>query len=496
MLVIFLFAIDATIVSSAMPTVVANLGGLDLYSWVFSSYMLTSALSTPLFGKLSDLFSRQRLMLMGIAVFMLGSALSGAAGSIEQLILFRAVQGVGGGAIYAVSFILIAVLFPAGKLAKMQGLISGIWGMSSIFGPLAGGVITQYWSWRWIFLVNLPLCFIAIALIFLGFHEKESAHRKPRLDLKGAAILLLGLLLLFYALARSGDTSNLLDPALLGLFAFALVALFFFFVVESRAEEPIMPVGLFRLRQFRTSIALATLASMGVFGVITFLPLYVQGVLGGSASKAGISLLLASLGWSCGSLMGGPVMNRFGYRAVCIAGMALMALGYGLFVATAARAALVPALADAFFIGIGMGIANVTATVAAQTGVPREQIGVATSTFMLSRTFGGAFGVSLMGSVIARHLHADLEQLSHALSMKLSANEIERLANPQYLMAPMTRALIPENLLQSLVGALGGAIWYAFLTGLIVLLIGLGVSLFMTDFTPASTPRPGQGLGS
>src|SRR5262244_4593385 len=203
MLVIFLFAIDATIVSTSMPTIVARLGGLELYSWVFSIYMLTSALTTPLFGKLADLFSHRRLMLIGIGIFVLGSTLCGAAQSMEMLVLFRAIQGLGGGAIYALAFIVVGVLFPPEQRAKMQGLISSIWGISSILGPLAGGLIVEHWSWRWIFFVNLPITAAASSLIVLGMKEAAAEKHKPKLDLLGAATLLVGLMLLFYTLSLS-----------------------------------------------------------------------------------------------------------------------------------------------------------------------------------------------------------------------------------------------------------------------------------------------------
>ena len=198
MLVIFLFAIDATIVSTAMPTIVAKLGGLELYSWVFSIYMLTSALTTPVFGKLADLFSRRPLMLVGIAIFVLGSTLCGAAQSMEALVLFRAVQGLGGGAIYALSFIVVGVLFPPQERAKMQGIISGIWGVAAILGPLAGGLIVEHWDWRWAFFVNLPVAALASALIVVGLKEAERERRAHKLDFAGTLTLLSSLLLLFY----------------------------------------------------------------------------------------------------------------------------------------------------------------------------------------------------------------------------------------------------------------------------------------------------------
>src|SRR5690242_3796505 len=208
MLVIFLFAIDATIVSTAMPTIVAKLGGLELYSWVFSIYMLTSALTTPLFGKLSDLYSRRRLMLIGIAIFVVGSTLCGAAQSMEALVLFRAIQGLGGGAIYALSFIVVGVLYSAHERPRMQGIISGIWGIASILGPLAGGLIVDNWSWRWAFFVNLPIAAVAVGLIITGLHEARVEQHTHKLDIAGTLALLSGLLLLFYALSHEAGAGQ------------------------------------------------------------------------------------------------------------------------------------------------------------------------------------------------------------------------------------------------------------------------------------------------
>src|SRR5512132_35398 len=266
MLVIFLFAIDATIVSTSMPTIVARLGGLDLYSWVFSIYMLTSALTTPLFGKLADLFSHRHLMLIGIGIFVLGSTLCGAAQSMEMLVLFRAIQGLGGGAIYALAFIVVGVLFPPQQRAKMQGIISSIWGISSILGPLAGGLIVEHTSWRWVFFVNLPITAIAIGLIAVGLKEEKVERHTPKLDLVGASTLLLGLMLMFYALSRSAHTRQPLNAELLSILALSMVILIFFYFIERRAEEPILPLDLFRLNLYRTSTLVAALAAMGVFG--------------------------------------------------------------------------------------------------------------------------------------------------------------------------------------------------------------------------------------
>jgi EmrB/QacA subfamily drug resistance transporter len=490
MLVIFLFAIDATIVSTSMPTIVAKLGGLELYSWVFSIYMLTSALTTPIFGKLADLFNRRTLMLVGIALFVTGSTLCGAAQSMEMMILFRAIQGLGGGAIYALAFIIVGVLFPPDQRARMQGIISSIWGIASILGPLAGGIIVEYWNWRWIFFVNLPITAVASALIAIGIKEDSAGKKTFELDIKGAATLLAGLLLLFYALAESAHAVQPLNSQTIGVIAGAGIILGVFFMIERRAREPIIPLDLFSLGLFTASTAVATLASMGVFGAVSYLPLYLQGVLGMSASRAGLVLLLLSLGWTAGSLLAGQWINRMGYRVVAFMGMVLIALGYGLLVVPNSNLGIGGVVVSAIAIGIGMGLANLTTLVAAQTSVSTLRIGVATSTLMLCRTFGGAFAVSLMGTVLLNQMQKRLSLLGSTGDAQLSAAVRDKLAHPQNLLEPATRSLIPPELLPKLVDALGSAIDYAFLTMFALMLAGVIISLFMGRYTPASTPRP------
>jgi EmrB/QacA subfamily drug resistance transporter len=481
MLVIFLFAIDATIVSTAMPTIVAKLGGLELYSWVFSIYMLTSALSTPLFGKLSDLYSRRRLMLIGIGIFVLGSTLCGAAPSMEALVLFRAVQGFGGGAIYALSFIVVGILYPPEERAKVQGFISGIWGVASILGPLAGGVIVENWSWRWAFFVNLPITGVAIALIVVGLKESARERRMRKLDFPGMLTLLAALLLLFYALSHSSRSRQPLDAALIGIIVLAAVFLVVFYFIERRATEPIIPLALFRVGLFNSSAAVTTLSAMGVFGAVSYLPLYLQGVSGLTASRAGMVLLFVSVAWTAGSLIAGQALNRLGYRIVATFGMALLAIGYSFFVAFESGLSVLWVAVGGTLIGTGMGMANLTTLVAVQNSVPHQQIGVATSTAMLFRTFGGAFAVSLMGTVLLHQMQRGLNLLSGS---GLSTALLSKLAHPQNLLEPATRMQIPPDLLPKTIAILGDAIWHAFLVGFIFMIIGVAASLLMSKDTP------------
>jgi EmrB/QacA subfamily drug resistance transporter len=488
MLVIFLFAIDATIVSTSMPTIVGKLGGLDLYSWVFSIYMLTSALATPVFGKLADLFSKRRLMLVGIAIFLIGSLLCGAAQSMEAMIFFRAVQGVGGGAIYALSFIIVGVLFHADQRAKMQGLISAIWGIASIFGPLAGGLIVEYTSWRWIFLVNLPLIAVATPMIIIGLKEIALERRSARLDLIGAATLLVGLLLIFYALTESAHRRHPLNAETVALLVAGCAVLVIFYFIERRAAEPILPFDLFHIRLYTSSVTVATLAAMGVFGAITYLPLYLQGVLGMSATGAGLVILVLSMGWTIGSLTAGQGINRVGYRFVAVTGMLLLAIGYSVFVLPFLNFGIAAVIISATIIGIGMGMANLTTLVAAQNAVAHQRIGVATSTIMLFRTFGAAFAVSLLGTVMLGQMQKSLSQL-RATNTPVAAALWEKLANPQNLLEPLTRQQIPQELLPRLIASLGDALWFAFLTGLILMIVGVAASLALANQSPATTPR-------
>jgi EmrB/QacA subfamily drug resistance transporter len=487
MLAIFLFAIDATIVSTAMPTIVAKLGGLELYSWVFSIYMLTSALTTPLFGKLSDLYSQRRLMLIGIGIFVLGSMLCGGAQSMEALILFRAIQGLGGGAIYALSFIVVGILYRPEERAKIQGIISGIWGIASILGPVAGGIIVEHWSWRWAFFVNLPVTAVAVALIVVGLKEPGQERRAHRLDFAGTFTLLAALILLFYALSRSSHAAQLLNVAVLGMIALGIFFLMVFYIIERRAAEPIVPLDLFKSSLFTTSAAVGTLASMGVFGAISYLPLYLQGVTGLTASRAGMVLLFLSVAWTVGSLIAGQALNRVGYRASATAGMILLALGYSLFVAFKSDLSVVWVTVSGTLIGTGMGMVNLTTLVAVQNSVSHHRIGVATSTLMLFRTFGGAFAVSLMGTVLLHQMQRGLNQLSRG---SLSAALLDKLTHPQNLLEPATRAQIPSSLLPRLIAILADAIWYAFLSGFALMLLGVAASFFLSKDTPVKmAPR-------
>jgi len=303
--------------------------------------------------------------------------------------------------------------------------------------------------------------------------------------------LMLALTVLFYALSRASHSQRTMDFEMAAMLVAGLGLLMVFYFIERRAAEPIVPLDLFRLTLFRTSAVVATLASMGVFGAISYLPLYLQGVTGLTASRAGMVLLFVSVAWTAGSLIAGQALNHFGYRAVAITGMLLLSIGYSLFVVFHNDLNVTFVAVSGALIGTGMGAANLTTLVAVQNSVPRQRIGVATSTLMLFRTFGGAFAVSLMGTVLLHQMQRGLNQLSGG---SLSAALLDKLAHPQNLLEPATRAQIPAELLPRMIAILGDAIWCAFLVGFALMMLGALMSFFMSTSTPqdAATPHSAE----
>lgn len=389
-------ALEATVVSTAMPTVIATLGGLAHYSWVFSAYLLTSTASVPIWGRLSDLYGRRRMYLAGIAVFLLGSALSGAAGSMTQLIVFRAVQGLGAGAVLPLGMTIIGELYTLRERARAQALFSGVWGVSSIAGPLVGGYITDALTWRWVFFLNLPVGVFAAAVIAVAY---PAARPKPgvAVDWTGAALLFASVTALLVALS---DATTAVVPWLLA----TVILVVAFAMVERRAAEPILPLDLLRHRLISRSLLVAFLSGAAMFGSIAFVPLFVQGVMGGSATEAGQSLTPLFLGWVTMSILSARLAVRIGYRPSIIAGGVALTVGFGILAMLDADTSRATLLAAVLSLGCGMGLSMLPLLLAVQHGVDRSHLGVATSLNQFARSVGSAVGVALMGALLARGL--------------------------------------------------------------------------------------------
>ena len=405
---IFLAAIESTVVATAMPTVVARLGGIRIYSWVFSGFLLTQTVTMPLWGRFSDLYGRRPIFLTGLTTFLVGSALSGASQNMGQLIVFRMVQGLGAGALMTLGYTIIGELFGLERRARMQGYISSVWGLASLIGPWVGGMLTDYVSWRWVFYINLPIGAIAMAVLATTLRGIPRPARQPVVDWAGVALFAAGVsavLLGIVEAGRVGSWSTIDVDALLVLGALVLVG---FVLVERRATDPIVPLGLFRNRMVVAAVVTRFLAGMAMFGALSFVPLFLQSVTGASATGAGLVLTPFVLGWVVTSVLSARLVLRVGFRSVVFTGMAALTGAFLLF--TRWSAALTPgaAMVDVLLAGVGMGLVVVPMLIAVQSVVARQDLGAATSMTQFFMSIGGALGLSVMGAVMSQRLHVAL----------------------------------------------------------------------------------------
>ncbi|MCL4296627.1 MAG: MFS transporter [Anaerolineae bacterium] len=464
MLSLFLASMEATVIATAMPTIVGQLGGLSIYSWVFSAYMLASTTSVPIFGKLSDVYGRRPIYAAAMVLFLAGCFLCGQAQSMPQLIAFRAVQGLGAGGLMPLAFILIGDMFTLEQRAKMQGFFSGVWGVSSVIGPLLGGFLVDQVSWRWVFYINLAPGLIAAALVWLAWQDKphEDGAATARVDYLGAILLTIGVVTLLMGLFELGTG---LGWALLALAVLFLVALAW---VEWRALEPILPLPLFRDRIFATACAQGVLAGWAMFGSLSFVPLFVQAVLGTSATAAGATLTPMLLGWVFASIIGSRMLLRLSYRSLALTGMILLTVGAGRMAWIDANASQISVMINLALMGVGMGLSIPAFLIAVQSTVRPREMGAATSTLQFSRSIGGALGVSVMGAVLSFRLAARLAEAG----LDPAVISVDSLLDP---LAQAANSLVLEDTLRT---ALAGAIQGVFVIALIAAALGLLSTMF------------------
>jgi EmrB/QacA subfamily drug resistance transporter len=457
----FLAALEATAVGTAMPTVVADLGGVSRYSWVFSAYLLTATTTVPMYGKLADLFGRRRIFTVAIALFLGGAILCGTAHSLNQLILYRAIQGLGAGGVMPVSITLVGDIYTLEERGKMQGIFSAVWATSSLVGPAAGGLITDLLSWRWVFYINLPFG-IASIILLRAFLREEGTRRQHRLDYLGTASLTLSVAVLLLALLEGPELWGWMDSRTLGMLLFSVLGLTVFLWQEGRAQEPMLPLELFRIRVIAVASLGGLLMGTLMYVAAAFVPMFTQGVLGGTAIDAGMTLAPMSIGWPIASTASGWLLMRFGYRPFILAGSAFGILGCLLLAAADPGSGKVPVMVAMFFLGMGLGFTSTPYLLAVQNAVPWNRRGVATSSVQFFRSIGGAITVAALGAVLNAHL---VGQLGHDVDPNVALN-------------PVLRAAVPPQALQPLVTALDGGLGNIYLVMAAMAVGGLLVAFF------------------
>ena len=392
----FMIAIEATIVSTAMPQIAGQLGDLHLYSWVFSSFLLTQTATTVVFGKLADLYGRKPVLLVGIAVFLVGTVLCGLAWSMPSLIVFRLLQGVGAGAIQPVCLTVVGDLYSVQERGKIQGYLASVWGISSVLGPLAGGLIIQQLSWAWIFWINVPIG-IAASAGFIAFLHENVAREKHSVDVAGAALFTVAVASLMLALTELGTSGFALAAIAACVCA---VSGILFVIQERRFRDPIMNFGLWARRPIATSNAATLLSGAAIIGLTAFLPMYVQGVLGQSALVAGFTLTMMVLGWPIGATLAAKNFSRFGLRATLLFGGALLPIGALAFVVVGPGMSPAVAGLGSVVMGLGMGFLSTSAIVIIQESVGWAERGSATASNIFSRNLGSTLGATVLGGVL------------------------------------------------------------------------------------------------
>jgi EmrB/QacA subfamily drug resistance transporter len=461
----FLAALEATAVGTAMPTVVAELGGVSRYSWVFSAYLLTSTTVVPMFGKLADLFGRRRVYVGSALLFMAGAALCGVAGSFEQLILFRAIQGLGAGGLMPVASTLIGDIYPLEERGRVQGLFAGVWGVSSLIGPAAGGLITDLLTWRWVFYLNVPFGIASVLMLQLYLRERQP-RREHRLDLLGTGLLTASIALLLLTMLEGSELFGWTHPATLGLLAVSVAGLGLFILQERRAPEPMLPLELFRNPVIAVSSAGSVVIGTLLFCATAFVPMFAQGVLGGTALDAGITLAPMSIGWPVASTAAGWLLLRAGYRPLVVVGGIASLAGTALLATAGPSSTRALVMVAMLVAGIGLGLMSTPYLVAVQNAVPWQRRGVATSSVQFFRTIGGAVAVAGFGAL---------------LNTRLAASG--RAAEADAALDPRLRAQLPAADLASVQDALGHGLQLVYAGMAVVALAGLVLAFL---FPPGS----------
>lgn len=499
MLAMFLASLDQTIVGTAMPRIISDLGGFTHYTWVTIAYMITSTVAVPITGKLIDMYGRKTLYIIGIGIFVLGSLLSGLSQTMMQIIIFRGFQGIGAGIMMAIAFTVIGDLFPPGERGKYQGIISATFGLASIIGPILGGFLTDSLSWHWVFFINIPLGIMIIVLFILFFPNLRPQNSKHRVDYEGVTTLILTVVPAMLALSWGGVDYPWLSAQIIGMFAFSIIMGVVFVLIEQRSKNPVIPLSLFKNRIVSISEVVVFFTAIGMFGTIIFVPLFFQGVLGVSATTSGSFLTPMMLGMVAGSFASGQVLSRTGghYRTQGAVGLSIMTVGMLLLSRMTVETSYAWAVVNIIITGFGLGITMPIYVIAVQNAVPYEILGVATSSTAFFRSLGGSVGLAVFGSVVNNQFAANFTGgLPPLVKAMIPPERLEFLVhNPQALVSVEAQVQLKgmfsmfgyqgtalfDQVMQMLRQALNSALTEVFLVGACILVVAFITNFFIKE---------------
>jgi EmrB/QacA subfamily drug resistance transporter len=435
---LFTAAMDQTVVATSIPKIVADLGGFGLFSWVGTGFLLASTTTVPIVGRLSDMFGRKPFFMLGIVVLLLGSALSGSSQNIEQLIAFRVVQGFGAGMIMSIAFTIVGDVFPPAERGRWMGLMSGVFAAASVLGPLIGGTLTDHVDWRWVFYINIPMGGVALAILAFGM-PRLRPPTTPEIDYRGLVLLCATTVPMLLAFSWAGNRYAWVSPEVIGFLTWSVVALALFTYVELRTDEPLLPMHLFKNRVFTVSALVTLITGFAMMGSLFYIPLFVQGVLGASATNSGLVTMPMMIAMALASAISGQVMSRLGkYRVLGILGLIVMVGGMAFLSTMDADSTRRDVTYAMIVFGIGLGMAIPLFMLAVQNSVPYRVMGVSTSTMQFLRSVGGTMGVAIMFSVIQSQYHDGLQE--HVPAVVLEQEQLSQaLGDPQFLLNPQAK---------------------------------------------------------
>jgi EmrB/QacA subfamily drug resistance transporter len=421
-----------------MPIIVADLGGLSLYSWVYSAYFLARAVSLPIFGKLADLLKTKSLFMTSIAIFLAASVMAGFSRSMGFLIFSRVIQGIGAGGNFALVYIVLTDVAPPEKRGKTLGFASFIWGIASLLGPTLGGFIVSFFSWRWIFFMNIPLGLLSLAGLYFFLVETREKKKKVHLDFAGVASLSIAILSLLTVFLTGGRTYPWISYEISGLVLLTLLSFVAFYYAEKKAPEPILSLKFFRLRGFSTGNSAVFLSSFVIFSLFAYAPLFIQGVLLKAPMEVGLAMLSLSLGWSAGSLALGQILHRVGEKPAAILGGVLLICSTGATFFFTTETTMLFCFWIFLFVGVGMGLVALATLIVVQNSLKNEDMGVATSSHQFARTLGGTVGIGITGGLFTARLTKEMNKLSgdyldNILTRQSAAHHMENLFDPEIL---------------------------------------------------------------